>query len=257
MAKIVLKSYDEINRDRKRLRIILILASLPFLIVIGLFAAKAASMYLNAQSSIDNFEKKDYSASAQSAEKQKVTNFLEQWLAYYNSGTALSAEGKYEKSISELNTALNYTQGVIPNECYVRANLALSYEKYADELKNAGDTLNADKNYWSASNIVEQAPMECFPPSSGGNSDSDETSQTGESMDKTKERSDSKNSENQEEPSDDPSTPGDEPTEEPGEGEAQSDRDKIQEQMDESNADRREDEAADGDSSQQPNSKPW
>jgi tetratricopeptide (TPR) repeat protein len=255
MAKMVLKSYEEINRDRKRLRLILILASLPFLIVIGLFAGKAATMYINAQNTIDTFNDKSYSASANNAEKQKVTNFLEQWLAYYNSGTALSAEGEYEKAIPELNQALSYIQGSVPNECYVRANLALTYEKYADKLSAEGDTLNADKNYWSASDVVDKAPQECFPPNSGGSSTSEETSETGESMEQTKERSDSKNSTNSEDGTSEEPSEGEEPDN--GEDEAQSDRDEVQEQMDNSDADRKQDEASEGDGSTEPNSKPW
>lgn len=255
MAKMVLKSYEEINRERKRLRIILIVASLPFLVVIGLFATKASLMYINAQNSINHFNEKEYVASSDYAEKQKVTNFLEQWLAYYNSGTALSAEGKYEESISDLNKALNLVQGNIPNECYVRANLSLTYEKYGDKFTADNDTLNADKSYLASSHIVDEAPPECFPPSSGGSSSDEKTSETGESMEETKERSDSKTSGgSSEEPSEQPS---EEPAENESENQAQSDRDKIQEQMDNSDADRKEDEAAQGDSSTKPNSKPW
>jgi tetratricopeptide (TPR) repeat protein len=235
MAKMVLRSYAEENARRKRIRIVFIFVSIPLLAIILLYGAKTASMFYNAQSSISNFEEKKYSESAEAGDRQKAVNIIQSWLAYYNSGTARIANGDYPQGIEDLKIALKQAEESVPAECFIRANLAIGYERYGDTFKDREATDQALGFYALAEQTIAEANPACFPPqnSSSGNEQQDEAA---ESMNETSERLEEKKSEsNGEEPQD-------------GNGEQQQDEtksgeDKIREQTEETGRDRAEKEA--------------
>lgn len=250
MSKMTIRSFEEENKRRKTLRLVFSLVSVPFFIIILLFGAKVLTMTINATESVNSFEEEEFTASILAANKQKENNFLQPWLAYYNSGTASTGEGNYERGISDLDKALELV-GDSVNQCQIRANLSIAYEKYGDEFTAVENTIDAEAQYALALEAIEQAPSDCFPPNSGSSE-----SEEGESLENTGERVEDKQGGG--EGGDTPATP------EEGEGEESpaeaSPEEKIEEQLEQSNEDRAGNEAEDRGSETSPNTpveKPW
>lgn len=245
--KLVLKTYEEINKDRKHMRKLLLLISIPFIIIIGLLLFKTTSMYVLAGQTISLYEQQEYEKANDKATEQKSVNLLEEWLAYYNSGVSLSAQNKHPEAIEEYKKAKHLVGNKIPALCYIDANLALSYEKNGDLLVERGNRIEAEKNYLLAIELSENALPECNTPQSGG---------TGESLEETGDSSSGKIESLAENGEDDSSTGTPSSPEEnsspSGEG-----REQIQEQLDQSDSDRRVDEQTEGNEGKEPASKPW
>lgn len=247
MGKMIIRSFEEDNKRRKMLRRIFLLISVPFFIIIILFGAKVLVMTTHATESVNSFNEGDFAASTLAAAKQKENNFLQPWLAYYNSGTAIVGEEEYELGIEDLTKALDLVGDKIA-QCQVRANLAIAYEKYGDEFTKNENTVDAEVQYALALEVIEQAPSDCFPPNSG-----DSMSDKKDSLEGTGERVESK-----QEKGDDPVTP------EEGDGETKPEEktpeEKIEEQLKQSNDDRQSNEAEERGSengSTTPADKPW
>lgn len=251
MSKIVIKSFEEVNKERKRNRIILLIVSLPLMVIISLFGVKVFSMYANVSSVITKFEEEKFEAASHDAVEQKNANFFEPWLAPYNLGTTYAADGVYDLAEEELLDALELTMDSL-NQCFVRSNLSLTYEANGDLLKSQDKHKEADKKYALALKVISEAPPECFPPSEGGSGDEDsESSEAGKNMAETEERVEGK--EGGDEPEDA------QPEEEEGEGETpeETPEDKIKDQLEQSNIDRTTQENSERNSGMPQAPKPW
>lgn len=246
--KLVLKTYDEINKSRRSMRKILILISLPFILVITLLSIKTTSMYVLAGETISSYNEGKYSVAQQKATQQKSTNILEEWLAYYNSGSSLAAEGKYSEAIQDFQKAKILVNGKIPAVCYIDANLAISYEKNGDLLAEKQNEVEAEKNYLLAVEITESSPPECSTPQGGG---------TGESLSQTGESAADKAEALAEGDEDSDTDTGDQETEQPNESSSPDGREQIQEQLDQSDSDRQLDEQTEENQGKEPANKPW
>lgn len=99
-------------------------------------------------------------------------DFMEPYIAYYNAGTALAKAGQPIDAEFYLKAALSKVD-YAPNECYVRANLAMVQEQLGDYYRVAGMLSTAEKLYSDAVTTIAESPMTCFPPPppSGGDGD--------------------------------------------------------------------------------------
>lgn len=245
--KLVLKTYDEINKSRKSMRKILVLISLPFILVIALLSLKTTSMYVLAGETISSYDEGKYNVAQQKATQQKSTNVLEEWLAYYNSGSSLAAEEKYSEAIQDFQKAKNLVNGKIPAVCYIDANLAISYEKNGDLLAEKQNKVEAEKNYLLAVEVADASPPECSTPEGGG---------TGESLSETRESASGKAEALAEGEEDSDTGTGNQEPEQPNESSTDG-REQIQEQLDQSDSDRQIDEQTEENQGKEPASKPW
>lgn len=182
---------------------------------------------------------------------------LEPHLSYYNSGTGFLITGYYNDAATLLEISLTKVQK-LHHECFIRNNLALSYEKLGDITANNSPTVSQEY-YGKAVTTIQEAPPACFPPPppEGGSEDENENPpqhpqmgegeaeefrQNGESMEETEERSQSK-SDNLD-----------------AEGQTQANKEQLQENLDNTNSnnmnsqDRGEQEE---NSNKQPADKPW
>lgn len=159
----VIHTFAEINANRKKLRRLFLLVSVPILLAALLFSFKVYTLYSNTDDAIEQYANKNYADSEQSANKQKEVNFMESWRAYYNAGTAVAQDGDLNKAQINLETALGLVSPGL-NECAVRANLALVYEKQGDTASAAGDEVTKTNKYAIAQTTIEEAPAECTPP---------------------------------------------------------------------------------------------
>jgi tetratricopeptide (TPR) repeat protein len=250
MSKMTIRSFEEENKRRKTLRLVLFLISIPFLCMITLFGLKVLDMTTNATESVNFFNEDNFTESANAADKQKENNFIQPWLAYYNAGTAMAGDKNYESGVEDLTKALELVGDKVA-QCQIRANLAVAYEKYGDEFTQAKNTLEAETQYASALKVIEEAPQDCFPPNSGSSE-----SEEGESLEGTEERVESKQEGG--EGGDKPATPDDEGSEAtPAEATPE---EKIEKQLEQSNEDRASNEAEERGSESTPSNpveKPW
>ena len=136
-------------------------------------------------------------------------DFMEPYIAYYNSGTALAKANQPDKAEKLLQTALDKVDNQ-HNECFVRNNLAKVQEQLGDYYM-VSDMPSTAQNYYSeAVKTISDAPASCFPPPppSGGNngqqnpngnpttpgqsSSSSQDAQNGQSMKQTQQESETK-----------------------------------------------------------------
>lgn len=269
MAKIVLKSEAELNVQRKKLRTILLLCSIPFLILILFFGYKATMLYVTAGEVISLTEEGKYSESVEAAQKQKENSFVDPWLADYNLGVAYYNNDDPESAITALKRAATQTSS-LPDVCYISNALSKSYEKYGDQLTAENRTDEAENAYYQGKQVIENADPSCFPPSTGegegdsgegeggsedenqggeGSTDEVQTSpeqQQGEQMQETEKRLDEKLGNEQEEQ---PQPNND----------SEGKRDEIQEEMNQGNEDKQDDDNAGNtpNSNENPVDRPW
>jgi tetratricopeptide (TPR) repeat protein len=258
MAKMVIRSYQEINVRRKKLRLILFLFSIPFLAFIILYAVNTTTSYQTADQSIDSYNKEEFKDSQAFSEKLKNGNFFEKWKVYYNSGTAYLADGKYNDAQNDLETALL----TVPNgvkECPVRSNLVLTYEAQGDQAVIDADQMTADAKYKAALDIISEAPEECAPPSpNSGPAEKQAEDGTPKTLQESKDRISEKLGQEPEQPSDTPDDSQEAETETPSRDE--SDQEKIERQLEQSNSDRNNNESdkrGENSQTEEPVDKPW
>lgn len=250
--KVIIRSFEEENKRRFKLRIIFLIISLPFLLILGLFAAKVFTLFVDTSNAINSYETGNYEEATESLIPQKETNFIQPWLVYFNLGTVNTERGEYADGLSDLRVALDLVGNDLVGECTIRANLAISYERYGDFFNAEGDVEQADTNYQLAVEVVETAPPACFPPSSGGTG-----SEQGESLESTGERAEDKQSGDGEEE--------ESPDGENGESEspAKTPEEQIEDQLEQSQEDRESienldrEEAGTGGGQNEPYEKPW
>lgn len=259
MPKIVIRSYEEENQRRKKFRLVALFLMIPLLAIIMVYDAKLASMFFGMNNAIQYYEEGDFEQSKIASDSQKSFNLIQSWLPYFNAGTARTRLEEYDNAIIDLTTALGLVS-TQENECPVRNNLSIAYERYGDlKLAERANDL-AYGFYELALQVLNEAPDICFPPDSGDQSDPNQPPQEGsaeqDNMQDNRERMEGKadGSEAGE------GTPSE--TEE-GEGEPLSREEQIKAQTEQTNVDRENKEAqgsqGDGDGSDGSSgvSKPW
>jgi tetratricopeptide (TPR) repeat protein len=265
MAKMKLLSPEELNKKRKHTRLAYSLAALPIAILILLLGVKVFSMYWDGHNVVSSYSKKDYSNSQKAAEQSKKINFLESWRAYYNSGTAYAADKKYDNAQQDLETALDLVPSGL-NECAVRSNLAIVYEKQGDAYSQSGDETKKLLKYAAAQQTIQKAPQECTSPPPPEGNDGDQKQQGGagdgssEALKDTQKRLDEKqNSDSGSSSGNSSNQSGNTPS--TGESSDESGREQVEKQLEQSNADRSNKESSDRgqkDGGQQNDTqKPW
>jgi tetratricopeptide (TPR) repeat protein len=260
MAKMVIRSYQEINAQRKKARFVLFLMSLPFLVFIILYTVNTFVSYQIANQSLSSYEQKEFKESQASSEKLKTGNLFEKWKVYYNSGTAYLSDGEYNDAQNDLETAL-LTVPSGAQECAVRSNLVLTYEAQGDQAEFDADPATADAKYKAALQIISEAPPECAPPKpQSGPSEGQAEDGTPQTLEESKDRI----SEKLGQESDDSADPADGSESEEGETETPSrvetEQEKIERQLEQSNSDRNNKESnqrGENKENEEPVDKPW
>lgn len=246
MPKIILRSFEEENKHRRKMRLIFALISLPFVLIASLFIFKVFTTFIETEKVITAYETGEHETASRSLEPLKSTNLFQQWLVYFNSGTVKSAAGDYPEALSDLRVSLGLVDNLV-DECVIRANLALTYEKYGDEFNESGNVTQADIQYGLAVSTFEEAPPECFP-----SQNTEGEGDAGESLEETSERSENKQSGNQ----------GNPDGESDGEQGERTPEEQIEDQLEQSQRDREAIEGLDreeqGSGGESPNyEKPW
>lgn len=148
-----------LNRRRRSIRRWLLIALVPLSVAGLVLVVKLLSMYAFAHQSISAFHSAAFAESENAARGQDVWNWLEQFKAPYNIGTALGGGDHLPEARAELERALSLASGL--DECYVRINLSLVIERMGDAALAEGQGAEAAALYGEALRITVETPEEC------------------------------------------------------------------------------------------------
>lgn len=112
------------------MRTVLLLAGIaPALLAVGL-VLKVGVMMTHDDVGRGLFDDGEYTAAAEEFAANRSWNWFEPWVAPFNQGAALHADGDHDAAIAHYRTALDAVPEV--DECLVRTNLALAHEALGD-----------------------------------------------------------------------------------------------------------------------------
>ncbi|MBF4458034.1 hypothetical protein [Pseudoclavibacter sp. VKM Ac-2867] len=148
---------DAARAVKRRRRFIVF--SIPFALLAAAFATKLISMSVIADRTVALYSEADYEGSMNSAQQQKFVNILEGWKAPYNTGTSMLQLGLLDEARSELETALPMAEP--PQQCPIRANLAITIERLGDARLAADDTAGAVALWQEALAVVDARDPSC------------------------------------------------------------------------------------------------
>lgn len=149
--------------QRRRWRKWMMIGAIPVAIAGTVLAVKFVATELSANATITAYDHRAYQESAEQTEPLFWWNFYEQWKAPYDKGTALAMSGSFDESRALLEEALTLHDDPESVEyCINYINIVYVVEKQGDELREAGDRENANKLYYEALELIEQAPPGCL-----------------------------------------------------------------------------------------------
>lgn len=172
----LVKSTASVKRTRWRM----FLFSLPLALLVLFAAWKLFSMPLLAQRSIDAYEKGNFERSVEVSDSLMFLNIAEDWIPYFNRGTAHAAAQSYSHATDDLAKALERAPD--DRRCDVRVNLALAWELQGDSYFEAGFFAGATQLYETAKAVLDAGADEgCFvqqPPEEEQQPDDSQPQQT-------------------------------------------------------------------------------
>lgn len=195
---------------RARLRLALMVGGLlPALLVLA-YAVKVGLMLQHNAAGRDAFERGDYDGAAAEFRDTRSLNWFERWVAPFDQGTALHAQGLLDEAIAAYEDALR----VVPEreECTVRIDLALAHEAVGDQQQEAGDQEGAAESWRTGIEVLEAG--ECPTDAGRGEEQSEDAEGTRERLEQKIEQSEQQQQQQPDRPQDPP--PQQQPDDQPG-----------------------------------------
>lgn len=159
-------------RRRRRLRRRLMLWSIPFALVLLLVSAKLISQHAIAQTALTQYEQEEYEGALNTSGQLKFLNVVEPWKPFYNMGTSYLRLDALTEAQDEFRAALELATP--PEQCPIRANLAIAIEREGDLAVEAEDVASAVVKYQEALEVLAAADASCeFSTSNRSITDSD------------------------------------------------------------------------------------
>ncbi|AYF97148.1 hypothetical protein [Protaetiibacter intestinalis] len=147
------------NRRRRLARRIALIASAPLVIVALLVCGKLLSMYAFANQAISSYAAGDYPGTVSAARGQEPFNYFEPYKAPFNRGVGLADAGELDAARLAFEEALALATGM--EECPVRVNLSIVWERIGDAAEQRGDAVTATQAWQEALIVVQEAPADC------------------------------------------------------------------------------------------------
>ncbi len=123
----------------------LLLGVLPVCLLLLGFAGKVAVMEQAAHTGLAAYRAGDFRAAGGAFDRNRSLNVLEGWVAPFDTGDARYRAGDFEGAVEDFTVALD----AVPHaqECTVRINLAMAYERLGDAAAERGDSAGARTAY--------------------------------------------------------------------------------------------------------------
>lgn len=154
----------EAERRRLRLRRRLALWALPAVLAAGLVGAKLVHQHLAAERAVAEYLDGDFEAALNTASQLQWLNWVERWKPDYDVGTSLLALDALEEAQASLERALALAEP--PEQCPIRANLAITIERQGDRALAADDLGGAIEKWVEALAVVQERDESCAESSS-------------------------------------------------------------------------------------------
>lgn len=153
----LVKSKVGVTRTRRRM----LLFSLPVVLLALFVAWKLLSMSVLAGRAIDAYDRGRFDLSVEKSDALMFLNVAEDWIPYFDRGTAHAAGEAYSQGTDDLAKALE--RAPEDRRCDVRVNLALAWELQGDAYFGAGYFAGAAKLYETAKAVLDAGAVEgCF-----------------------------------------------------------------------------------------------
>lgn len=173
------------NRARRRVRRILLIASLPLVLAALALCGKLLSMYAFAHQSAAAYADEDYAGTARAAQGQHPLNWFEPYKAPFNLGVGLADGGDLAGARAAFEESLALAHGL--EQCAVRVNLGIVLERIGDAALLAGDPAGAARAWQEALVVTTDAPEGCGTPEADSTSP-DPDRELGETMQEQEQR---------------------------------------------------------------------
>lgn len=154
------------NRIRRRVRRIVAIASVPLVLAAFVVSAKLVSMYGFAHRAATSYAEGDYAATVRAGERQGWLNRFTPFLAPFNEGVGWADAGELDAARAAFEESLTLAHAL--EECPVRINLAIVWERTGDAAQRDGDPTAAREAWQEGLRVVQDAPDDCRDPGGGG-----------------------------------------------------------------------------------------
>lgn len=177
-ATMYMPSDAQTERDPKRLKLLKV--TTPIAVLVALVGLWLISLFLWTTATKSDWKDGNYAGAISSYEKQMAvtSHFPQPWLAQYNLGSSMIANGDLDRGIGLLREAFQGVPKAVQGEkgaiqpfayeCYVRMNLSAGLELQGDAQTASGNDNAAKKLYESALEWISP----CEVPSGGGGGES-------------------------------------------------------------------------------------
>ncbi|OFE15752.1 hypothetical protein BA895_21245 [Humibacillus sp. DSM 29435] len=205
----------------------LLLASLPFVVLLAFVATRLVTLNLVHNQTLAAYQAGDRAATQTWGERQGWVNIVEQFRSPFAIGDAHALAGQFEAARPWFEQAFEQVPKGGIDDCKVRVNLGLTYEALGDAAKASERTAEWKQFYDKGIKITQERPKLCDAPEGG---------QTGQQLQQAEQRMESKNQEEQPQPADpqpaDPAKPADpQPTPDPGKTPSEEKQDLLKQQQ--------------------------
>lgn len=183
-----------LRRRRRRL----LVASAPLVVLLMLLGVRLATLNLVHEQTLAAYEAGDAAGTLSSGERQGWVNAVERFRAPFAIGDGHVLAGRFDLARSAFEEALSEVPDGGIDECKVRVNLGLTYERLGDDAQARERPTEAQQFYEKGIRVTRERPPLCDAPEAGQG--------TGEELQDAQQRMEDKSA-----------PPGGEPSESPGE----------------------------------------
>lgn len=146
------------SRNRK-LRRGLILWSLPFTLLTGLFSLVLVAQHVIAERAVTQYLAEEYEEALNSSGQLTLVNVVERWKPFYNLGTSYLQLEALPEAQEQLASAMGLATP--EQQCPIRANYAIAIEREGDLRLSAGDAAGARERWQAALALLEERHESC------------------------------------------------------------------------------------------------
>ncbi|MEO5745467.1 MAG: tetratricopeptide repeat protein, partial [Terracoccus sp.] len=145
----------------------LLLASLPFVVLLAFVATRLVTLNLVHNQTLGAYQAGDAAATQTWGERQGWVNIVEQFRSPFAVGDAHALAGRFEAARPWFERAFEQVPKGGIDDCRVRVNLGLTYEALGDAAQASERTAEWKQFYDKGIKITQERPKLCDAPEGG------------------------------------------------------------------------------------------